>query len=640
MSRWASLWLLRSLLVFGCAWRASLSLAQAASDKPPAEFVSAAVPNGAALARELTWQRLLHIELGTHRSEINSPEFFLSPQGRTDALQELQATVAAHAEPWPTDTNLHPRCRFPARYAWLASQGVALPGYRAREPRCARLERWARFDHLHSVSLILVSGYFGNPASTFGHAMLKFNTDDGVDSAGLLDVSVNFGALVPENEMTALYVFRGLTGRYQAAFSDKEHYTNDMVYGRTEFRDMWDHELQLTDAQRSLLVLHVAELAGKKFDYYFLTKNCGLRLAELVELATGRRVVTSARGWYAPVEVFHALTAMDAQGPRILASQPRFVPSAERVLNHEFQRLNPQQAAVANGLIADGLAGLTTALQPLPPERQLDVLDVLLAYQQYRLTSEGSKVSDATRRAKDRVLLERLRLPPRQNTVPPVPSLPSPAEGHSPMLTSLGWTHDTSHGERLRLQWVPFSYELGGFHGLPHGELAVMDTVASVGSHGAAQLEQLDVIRVRKLSTRSVAIEGESQLSWQLRLGMRRRHAVDDPSPAGQRQTQASFGVGRAAQWSGVTGFAMLEGHVQSGPRPAAWGPQLGLIGGEGDWKWIALLARRQDFGAGADGQNQGQVQLTRRVTRDQSVRLGWERDGASRLVVAFQQYW
>lgn len=639
MMRWFRAWLLRGFATMCVALAWVPSWAQATPDWPVQRAVTS-VPDVVELARELTWLRLLHIEPGTQQSAVNSPEFFLAPQGRSDALQELQATVAAHAEPWPSDTNLHPRCRFPARYAWLASKGVPLPGYRGREPRCVRLERWARFDHLRSVSLILVSGYFGNPASTFGHAMLKFNSDDGVDSAGLLDVSVNFGALVPDNEVTMLYVLRGLMGGYQAAFSDKEHYSNDLVYGRTEFRDMWDHELRLTDAERTLLVLHVAELAGKKFDYYFLTKNCGLRLAELVELVTGRPVVTSARVWYAPVEVFHALVAMDARGPQILASEPRFVPSAERVLNHEFQRLNPDQARIANALIAHGLEGLTAALQPLPADEQLDVLDVLLAYQQYRLTSEGSKASEVTRRAKDRVLQERLRLPARQNTVASVTPLPSPAEGHSPMLTALGWVNGGPQGDRLRLQWAPFSYELGGFHGLPQGEVAVLDTVLAVDRQGDTQIERLDLIRVRKLSTRSAHIEGESQLSWQLRLGLGRQHVGVDHAVDGHPRVQASLGVGRAVQWSGITGFAMLDGQLHSGHSRFAWGPQLGVLGGSGDWKWTALLGRRQNAGVDKRAHNQGQLEVIRRLARDQSLRLAWEHEGVSRLVVAFQQYW
>ena len=194
------------------------------------------------LARDITWLRLLHFERGSQMSSVVTDSFFLAPNGSSDPSAELEATLAAYFDAEENRDDTQARCRFPARYYWL-SHHLDLPGYELRLPDCRKLENWALFDLTKSISLLLVSGYLGNPASTFGHALIKLNTDSADDRSGLFDLTLKFGALVPENENQLFYVVRGLTGRYEAGFSDKYFYTQDLVYSRTEFRDMWDYRL-------------------------------------------------------------------------------------------------------------------------------------------------------------------------------------------------------------------------------------------------------------------------------------------------------------------------------------------------------------------------------------------------------------
>ncbi len=125
------------------------------------------------LARHPTWLKLLHVEQG-RSSEVLTDDFFLSPAGRYDPKAELLATVRAYSAPWPDAGDSHARCRFPARYFWL-SHHLALPEYSLHNPRCTRFSRWSLPDRVKSVSLFLVSGYLANPASVFGHALLKLS---------------------------------------------------------------------------------------------------------------------------------------------------------------------------------------------------------------------------------------------------------------------------------------------------------------------------------------------------------------------------------------------------------------------------------------------------------------------------------
>lgn len=126
------------------------------------------------LANHPTWLKLLHYNTLGGESEVVSDEFFLSARGKKEASAELLATLNAYLAPWGENGDEHARCRFPARYYWL-NHKINLPDYQLREPRCKKFEQWALLDKVSSISLLLVSGYYGNPASTFGHTLLKLN---------------------------------------------------------------------------------------------------------------------------------------------------------------------------------------------------------------------------------------------------------------------------------------------------------------------------------------------------------------------------------------------------------------------------------------------------------------------------------
>lgn len=637
-----------------------LALAQAAPEpaaQATPERAQATAVDLAALAAHPTWRRLLHMPLqaGPARSEVNTPDFFLAAGGREDALAELQATLAAFEQPWPDGpaAQQHPRCRFPGRYLWLSRQ-LALPGYDLREPRCARLQTWARLDDLRSASVFLVSGYFGNPASAFGHSLLRFNTGQGQRQGGKLDVSLNFGAAVPADENMLLYIVRGLTGGYQAGFSDQPFFTNDLMYGHTELRDMWEYELRLSPDELRLLVLHVAEVAGKSFDYYFLNRNCAQRLAELLELATGRPVIGSARGWYIPVEMFHALHRLDeadarAGAARLLNGPPRFIASAERVLWHEFDQLDGASQEAVNRVVGDGLVALPAALAGLPGPARLDVLDTLLSWKEYQLTGAEPPPAPELRREKDRLLLARLREPARQRQRSPLEPLPSPALGHAPMLVAGSWAQPLARDAadppgHAQLRWALFDYGAGGFHGLGTNELVAMEGELGWRRGQGVRLERLDVIRVRKLNTRTALALGDAW-SWQVRAGAERPWR--GAGKTGPLRPLGEFAVGRAGRWAGAWGELnlglMLGAGWRVGDGSATLGPVLVADWVRGDWRLSAQSARRLPVrdDAALSASSPARVSLTRRLGQDRAVQLRWQqREEARQVVAEWQQFW
>lgn len=544
------------------------------------------------LAHHPTWLKLLHFERRLPDSVVLTDDFFLSPEGRSDPHAELRATLEAYFLPWKQDADEHPRCRFPARYYWLSRQ-LPLPGYTLKEPLCKRLSKWALLDRVKSVSLLLVSGYLGNPASTFGHALLKLNTDSSDDDYGLFDLTLNYGALIPENENALRYVARGLFGGYEAGFSDRYFYTQDLVYSRTEFRDMWDYRLALSDHQRTLLILHIWEIIGRKFVYYFLTKNCAFRLAGLVDLVVDDLVIERGRLWYLPVQTFHRLKAIDAArqhaGNGKLVEAVRFIPSSKRTLAHRMQLLTKQEIRTMNAILRDGPASLDARLKGLSNERKIIVLDSLLAYHKYRFMSRGSADDSALQELKRKVLLTRLQLPAQPRLDPDVPVLPSPADGSHPMVAGVGMASGTAdEAPFLRLTWSPFRLERVGRNSMEDGELVLLDVAVGLVEDGREIfLDQFDLIRLSSLNTLPVPLAGENPLSWQLRVGVVRVDNAEKTAYDGA----ASIGVGYAKSWHpGIIGYAMADLAVHTLSPHARLRPHLGLsahLAGLRTWAYV-----------------------------------------------------
>ena len=136
--------------------------------------------------------------------------------------------------------------------------------------RCPAYRAYAVNGEIESVSLVYATGYLSNPASFYGHILLKFNTRGGVLANELLDQSVNYGAAVPRGENPVVYILKGLFGGYDATFSNQQFFRFNHAYAENELRDLWEYVLRLHPDEIDQLVAHSWELLGRNFDYYFL----------------------------------------------------------------------------------------------------------------------------------------------------------------------------------------------------------------------------------------------------------------------------------------------------------------------------------------------------------------------------------
>jgi hypothetical protein len=583
------------------------------------------------LADDPTWKALLHYDEHTHQSTVETPEFFLSPDGRQDPLAELSTTIETF--------NQQPEsaCEFPARYYWLSKKTKSLNAM----PTCPRFEKWALLNKVNTVSVLMVSGYLGNPASTFGHAMLKFNTGGTEVGMDLFDLTLNYGALIPEGENSAIYIIKGLTGGYEAGFSDRYFYTQDLVYSRTEFRDMWDYQLNLSLEERTLLMFHLWEIVGKKFKYYFLKENCAYKIAELLDLVIPEEILNTQKPWYPPVDLFYRLAEIDQErvsnGGKKLIKKIRYIPSSQRVLYSQLSLLSSQEKATFRHIIESDFDYMSSELNKHNNQQQISILDGLITYQHYLQIAEGNNVSPAVTENLRKTLNRRIKLPAQQVNMATIPDLPPPTLGAPPMALELALGYNKENKTYGLLNWSPYKTEIVGNNSSDGDELTVLDlTVGFSTKQDSIFLDRFNLIKIIHLNTTAVTIADQNLWSWQLTVGATRLY-IEDNQPI---DVSANFGGGRS--WrigSSLTPYVMLDASLHSEASHVRITPQLGLFASLNKFKFIGSVGMQSD---GYDGQIdtvwEGRMQYS--FNAPYALKANIEKGKQSRYSLAFCYFW
>lgn len=489
-----------------------------ASIRTPVDQVSSSSTHSSLrlLDEHPTWLKLLHaVPLGNggYRADIVNQDFYLTSRSPLNPAAELAATVKGFSETSESAQKL--RCRFPARFFWLNQQ---LPGQfnHLQDTPCQRFEAWVDLQNVDSLSVVQVSGYLGNPASAFGHLLLRVNKKSTTGQRGLEDLGVNFGAKIPEGEGTLSYVAKGLFGAYTSGFSDNDFYAQDHVYSSTEFRDMWAYELNLKPHQLELLVFHLWELTNARFQYFFLRKNCAYHLAELLELVLEESFNLPAQPWYLPVSLFHQLTSLNDQLDGQLVRKVTFIPSLQRDAYAEFDQLSTTESAVANRIVLD------RSFEAVPKKTSAAVLNFLLSYIDYKSVGAKEPALTELKSLRQAALVRRFSLPgasEQEDIV--VDTLDAPATGPKSRKLRISGVSQHDNDSSAEIQIAPFAYDL-----LNNNKASLVDSQFKLGEltaqakAGEVVLHQFDFIRLEKLVPRSSVIVGEGQPAWRSGFGV------------------------------------------------------------------------------------------------------------------------
>lgn len=246
------------------------------------------------------WKSLLHYRptLFKNESRAQHAEFFLSPNGKKDLLEEYQANVTSLLN----DKN-YP-CRFPARAMVLADH---LDNKKLADfTPCFELNNWLRDLGHDEISLVFAGAYSNNPASLFGHTFLKFSKKL---RNPLLNYVVAFLARTDPRDSAPVYTWKGLMGGY-LGFFEIQHFSMSIgLYNNSESRDLWEYSLELDEKQRQLVAMHLWELIHYTgFNYYFTDENCSYLLLALLDVAMPQKKLTEKSSLFVmPIETVKTL---------------------------------------------------------------------------------------------------------------------------------------------------------------------------------------------------------------------------------------------------------------------------------------------------------------------------------------------
>jgi hypothetical protein len=392
------------------------------------------------LATNPTWHALLHYRpnrIGNGFTSLaDQPDFFLAPDGKTNPEAELDATLDAFFAPADAIARVgqHPQCAFAARFAFLDRELDLERAGLVRQP-CRELATWrATLGAVRGVSLIFPEAYMNNPASMFGHTLLRIDAappEATEERRDLLAWAVNFAADVG-GDLGVIFAAKGIAGAYPGYFSLWPYSEKVKEYGDWESRDIWEYRLGLHAGEVEQMLLHVWELRDVRFDYYFFDENCSWALLGLLQVA---RPDLDLQGrfplWAVPTDTVRATLAEAG-----LAAEPTWRPSAVTQIRHGARSLTGAELRLVRDLASGACTPDDPAVAALPDTRRAAVLTV--AYDLLRQRATPERVDEERPRSRA-LLLARSRVPVQGSIGPPVP-VPRvrPDRGHDTARLQLG----------------------------------------------------------------------------------------------------------------------------------------------------------------------------------------------------------
>ncbi|MBI3771763.1 MAG: DUF4105 domain-containing protein [Gammaproteobacteria bacterium] len=596
------------------------------------------------LAEHPYWRKLLHYKYpgsghDSVRSEIISSDFFLSPEGTINPSAEIKATIAAFFASPGDEPDKHAQCRFVARYQWLRR---SLDWSSADPPSvtCHQFEDWALHSNINSLSLVFASGYLSNPASFYGHILLKFNTDNNIAPTNLLDESVNYGATVPEHENGLAYAFKGVFGGYDGSFSHERFYRLNHIYVENEMRDLWEYELSLSPAEVDAIVAHAWELLGNKFTYYFLKENCAYRMAELLNLVIEPPLVPYDRPWEVPAVIFDKLASIERNGTPLVSNVHR-IPSRQNLYSDRYFELSESSQTQVRFLVANNLNFTTPSYQQNSNDDKVRIIDTLIDYYEFRLVTNKSDPS--FKAAKHTLLLERSGLPPQTSvTIDPESDIKPPHIDPRPGMTRAGFYHNNQLGSGFELRWRPAYYDMLNLDAgrYPNSQLSMLD-LRLIYSDQSLSVRSLDIINIETLNPSRTSLPGDGGIAWKVKAGLENR----DLSCENCLVSNITGGIGKSATlMNHMVTFVMLEANARTKRQDSdtfGIAAHIGMIASPiPGWKSHISLGQQAYLNGSRSNYRLARWENRFGTARNWDVRLNFEEKIARESQLAISYYW
>ena len=488
------------------------------------------------------WKKLLHYRKGLFSEKaafINADSFFIHKNGQFNAYDELIATI----DLFKTKKNSY--CEYPARYLLLSQELPDEFPMLDIQAACPKLNKWLDYQKVSSISLLFATGYFSNPASYYGHTLLKFNTGHGSD---LLDNSLNYGAKVPPNENGLAYIIKGLFGGYDAKFTFSDYYHHNAIYSEIDLRDTWEYQLSLTQEEIDLIVYHAYEVLDQEFTYFFSSRNCVYNLAELLELAVDNELTHDSSLASIPVRLL-----FDLEKNKNLIADKKLRLSRRSEFFNKYQNLKEKKQFKI--LVSMGVKDFFEKEKTLSSTKKIHLLDTYLDYLRFLAAVDESESYNGKIRE---ALSYRIRLvgDPYE---PPQKSALAPTDAQKPTMIRLHASNDDAYSFQYRLTY--YDYLSPDIDHPPFSQLKMGNLILSKSRGEKLYIRDFDFLHIENLNPTATGLKGDNKKSWRLKVSYQ-DSISHDPITTNSFYSEASYGRSKLFYDQLVT-FLMLEGRVQ-----------------------------------------------------------------------------
>jgi hypothetical protein len=478
------------------------------------------------LSKNAVWQKLLHYEVGfaftrQPQSAIHNNDFFISDNGRTNPFDELDETLRAFFLVTSDARETHAQCRFPARLLWLKKQ-LNITDQDLPKVNCQDFHEWTFNNSVESISIVYASGYLDNPATFYGHTLLKLNSGKKTNKTKLLDQSINYGVIVPPNANPVSYILRSLFGGYDGGFNHASYNLHTRNYAEHELRDLWEYELNLSQDEVDFIVGHAWELLGKRYTYYFFQQNCAYRLAEILEIVDGVEILPPNPIFTLPRSILQQMAQGSRQGEPLIKAI-NYHPSRQSRLYGKYSDLTPiEKKSVGN--IASNIERYKSKLyESLSLNSKQNVSNTLMDYFKFTEKTEFFP-ADISNKYYEKSVLERFKLPSRKETKNTLKVQP-PHEGRRASLLKLGFLHNDKLGDGLSIHLRPTYYDvLDTDSGHVKDSALAMGELKMVLIDDSLKIRHLDIVKIKSVNPEITGLPGDNGKAWKLKLGIRQQN--------------------------------------------------------------------------------------------------------------------
>lgn len=273
--------------------------------------------NNIKLYENIKWLSLIHYKKtvgGKYESIIDNKDFFLSDNGKCEPKSELEATIKAffNSDNEETEMKQHAICQFPARFEFL-NKYLQFPKNLLPAVDCKRFNKFFSDVNPEGLTIIFPTTYINNPASMFGHTLIRIDKKNSYKLNTHLDsIIINYGANTYGETSGIIYAFKGIFGLYDGFFSATEYYKMTNNYSNLENRDIWEYRLNFNQKEAEFYTKHIWELIYSKSNYYFFKRNCSYLILDTLNVLRPELNLTNDFLIYtAPIDTIRVLKEKD-----------------------------------------------------------------------------------------------------------------------------------------------------------------------------------------------------------------------------------------------------------------------------------------------------------------------------------------